>query len=124
MQGECLSSTPMTRIHITKEQKGYHHKGVKLLELEVWGLFKGQHLLIRTKEIRIRLQNGEPTKTTNLVTSSNKQVVTCTVLHLDSSPLCSKSNYSYEHSKLKTYYLQMARVHTEGKVEVENSSNF
>ncbi len=90
-----------------------------------FGLFEGQHLLIRrTKEIRIRIQNGEPTKITNLVTSGNKQVVTCTVLCVDSSPPCSKSNYSYEHSKLKTYYLQMARVHTKGKVEVKNSSNF
>lgn len=50
---------------------------------------------------KIRLQNGEPTKTTNLVTSSNKQVITCNVLCLDSSPPCSKSNYSYEHSHWK-----------------------
>ncbi len=50
MQGECLSqllrlqstSPNNKRDSITKVARG-----VKLLELEVWGLFKGQHLLIR-----------------------------------------------------------------------------
>lgn len=71
---------------------------------------------------KIRLQNGEPTKTTNLVTSSNKQVVTCNVLWQLTPVL--KIKLQLWTLTLKTYCLQMARVHTEDKAEVENLSNF
>jgi hypothetical protein len=39
MQSGCLSLTPTTRIHITKQQKGYHHKGCKRCKITwTWSL--------------------------------------------------------------------------------------